>query len=86
MEQKDSYAKGLGLEDIIPDDEGKDNPQYKNLGKKQKKPVGPPLALEIPLHPPPGQLDRVKLYLLVPLNDRMHFSMHFFVVHTTSEL
>ncbi|KAG1347810.1 protein LEO1 [Cocos nucifera] len=59
MAEEGSYAKGVGPEEIIPDNEGQYNSSYANLGKKPKKPVGPPLALEIPLHSPPGQPDRM---------------------------
>nr|XP_010906135.1 protein LEO1 homolog [Elaeis guineensis]XP_010906136.1 protein LEO1 homolog [Elaeis guineensis] len=61
MEEEGRYAKGLGPEEIVPDDEGQYNSQYDNLGKKPEKPVGPPLALEIPLHPPPGQPGRMNM-------------------------
>lgn len=65
MEEEGSYEKGLRPEDMVPDDDGQYESEDENLEKKPKeKPVGPPLELDIPLHPPPGQPERVSLYLL----------------------
>ncbi|XP_038982218.1 protein LEO1 homolog [Phoenix dactylifera] len=61
MEEEGSYAKGSGLEEIVPDDEVQNKSGYENLGKKPGKAVGPPLELEIPLHRPPGQPDRMNM-------------------------
>ncbi|KAG1338285.1 protein LEO1 [Cocos nucifera] len=62
MEEEGSYEKGLRPEDIVPDFDGQYESEDENLEKKPKeKPVGPPLELDIPLHPPPGQPERMNM-------------------------
>lgn len=62
IEEEGSYEKGLRPEDIVPDDDGQYESEDENLEKKPKeKPVGPPLELDIPLHPPPGRPDRTNM-------------------------
>ncbi|KAG1365520.1 protein LEO1 [Cocos nucifera] len=62
MEEEGSYEKGLRPEDMVPDDDGRYESEDENLEKKPKeKPVGPPLELDIPLHPPPGHPERMNM-------------------------
>lgn len=65
MEEVGGYEKELGPEDIVPDEDAQFEWEDENLERKPKeKPVGPPLELEVPLHPPPGRPDRVSHYFL----------------------
>ncbi|XP_010922107.1 protein LEO1 homolog isoform X2 [Elaeis guineensis] len=62
MEEEGSYEKGLRPEEIVPDYDGRYESEDENLEKKPKeKPIGPPLELDIPLHHPPGQPERMNM-------------------------
>lgn len=63
--EEESYEKDLQPEDIVPDEEPQYESEEENFEQKPKeKPVGPPLEMEIPLHPPPAQPEKVYLHLL----------------------
>ncbi|XP_058070392.1 protein LEO1 homolog isoform X2 [Magnolia sinica] len=62
IEEEGSYEKELRPEDLVPEEEGQYESEEENLEQKHKeKPVGPPLELEIPLRPPPGQPDKMNM-------------------------
>nr|CAD1819443.1 unnamed protein product [Ananas comosus var. bracteatus] len=62
LEEVGGYEKELGPEDIVPDEDAQFEWEDENLERKPKeKPVGPPLELEVPLHPPPGRPDRMNV-------------------------
>ncbi|KAJ4961697.1 hypothetical protein NE237_021607 [Protea cynaroides] len=61
-EEEGSYDKNLRPEDIVPDEDAQYESEEDNIAQKSKeKPVGPPLELEIPLRPPPGQPDKMNM-------------------------
>lgn len=62
-EEGGSEQRGLRPEDIIPDEEDQyESEEEQQFEQRQKeKPVGPPLELEFPLRPPPGQPDKMNI-------------------------
>ena len=68
-EGEESEEKDLRPEDIIPDDDDRYASDDENLDQKFKdKPVGPPLEIEIPLHHPPGQPEKVQTHPLITVS------------------
>ncbi|XP_043696766.1 protein LEO1 homolog isoform X1 [Telopea speciosissima] len=62
VEEEGSYDKNLRPEDVVPDEDAQYESEEDNIEQKTKeKPVGPPLELEIPLRPPPGQPDKMNM-------------------------
>ncbi|KAA8541022.1 hypothetical protein F0562_024840 [Nyssa sinensis] len=62
MEEEGSYGKDLRPEDILQDEDAQYESEEENIEAKPKeKPVGPPLELEIPLHPPPAHPDKMNM-------------------------
>ncbi|XP_068662701.1 protein LEO1 homolog isoform X2 [Aristolochia californica] len=62
MEEEESYEKDLRPEDMVPDEDAQYESEEDKIEQRQKeKPVGPPLELEIPLRPPPGQPDKMNM-------------------------
>ncbi|RWR77214.1 protein LEO1 [Cinnamomum micranthum f. kanehirae] len=60
--EEESYEKDLQPEDIVPDEEPQYESEEENFEQKPKeKPVGPPLEMEIPLHPPPAQPEKMNI-------------------------
>lgn len=62
-EDEGSEQRGLQPEDMVPDEEQQyESEEEQQFDQKQKeKPVGPPLTLEIPLRPPPGQPEKMNI-------------------------
>ncbi|XP_057489506.1 uncharacterized protein LOC130775420 [Actinidia eriantha] len=59
LEDEGSYGRGLKPEDMVPDEDMQYESEEENIEVKIKeKPVGPPLELEIPFHPPPAHPDK----------------------------
>ncbi|KAG2679429.1 hypothetical protein I3760_11G049900 [Carya illinoinensis] len=62
MEDEGSYGKSLRPEDIVADEDAQYESEEENIEAKYKeKPVGPPLELEIPLHPPPARPEKMNM-------------------------
>ncbi|KAI0501138.1 hypothetical protein KFK09_016081 [Dendrobium nobile] len=62
MEEEEIYEKDLKPEDIVPDEDAQYEFEDENLDQKTKeKPIGPPLEMNIPLHPPPGRPDQMHM-------------------------
>lgn len=59
MEEEGSYEKSP-RPDVVPDEDVHYESEEENIEVKAKeKPVGPPVALEIPLRPPPARPEKV---------------------------
>ncbi|KAI3463907.1 hypothetical protein Pfo_020570 [Paulownia fortunei] len=62
MDEERNYEKELRPEDIIPDEEAPyDSEEEHTEAKLKEKPTGPPLELEIPLHQPPAESDKMNM-------------------------
>ncbi|XP_020579682.1 protein LEO1 homolog isoform X2 [Phalaenopsis equestris] len=62
MEEEEIYEKDLKPEDMVPDEDAQFEFEDENLDQKTKeKPIGPPLEINIPLHPPPGRPDQMNM-------------------------
>ncbi|KAK8963321.1 hypothetical protein KSP40_PGU021352 [Platanthera guangdongensis] len=62
-EEEGGYDKDLKPEDIILDEDAQYEFDDENLEQKTKeKPIGPPVEMDIPLHPPPGRPDQASYY------------------------
>ncbi|KAG0467021.1 hypothetical protein HPP92_018601 [Vanilla planifolia] len=62
LEDNGGYDKDLKPEDIVPEEDAQFEFEDENLELKTKeKPVGPPLEIELPLHPPPGHPDQMNM-------------------------
>ncbi|KAG0468708.1 hypothetical protein HPP92_018036 [Vanilla planifolia] len=62
LEDNGGYDKDLKPEDIVPEEDAQFEFEDENLELKTKeKPVGPPLEIEHPLHPPPGHPDQMNM-------------------------
>lgn len=61
-EEEGSYEKSPRPEDIVHDEDARYESEEENIEAKIKeKPVGPPLELEIPLHPPPARPEKMNM-------------------------
>ena len=70
MEEEGSYGRSLRPEDMVLDEDAQNESKEENIGTKiREKPVGPPLDLEIPLHPPPAHPDKVFLSTAVIMSE-----------------
>ncbi|KAF5730195.1 hypothetical protein HS088_TW20G00567 [Tripterygium wilfordii] len=74
MEEEGSYEKNLRPEDLLVDEDAQYESEEENIEAKHKeKPVGPPLELEIPLHPPPAdpaKMNMIKLSNIVGIEPK----------------
>ncbi|KAJ7956458.1 protein LEO1-like [Quillaja saponaria] len=62
MEEEGSYGKNLRPEDLLADEDAQYEMEEDNIEAKIKeKALGPPLDLEIPLHPPPAFPEKMNM-------------------------
>ncbi|KAJ7978722.1 protein LEO1-like [Quillaja saponaria] len=62
MDEEGSYGKNLRPEDLLADEDAQYEMEEDYIEAKIKeKPVGPPLELEIPLHPPPALPEKMNM-------------------------
>ncbi|KAL5723144.1 hypothetical protein ACHQM5_006572 [Ranunculus cassubicifolius] len=60
MEEEEGYENNLRPDDI-PDDEAQYESEDQMEQKTKERPVGPPLELDVPLRPPPGQSEKMNM-------------------------
>ncbi|KAL5544592.1 hypothetical protein UlMin_008376 [Ulmus minor] len=60
--EEDGYEKSPRPEDVIPDEDARYDSEEENIETKvREKPLGPPMELEIPLHPPPARPEKMNM-------------------------
>lgn len=79
MEEEGSYEKNLRPEDMVDEDARYESDEENVEAKPKEKPVGPPLEIELPLHPPPA--DPTKVYSCF-----FYLLLQYFLVIVSSDL